>query len=203
MRLIKVVLSFLSAVVIFAGAMIIFDYTHEPPEKILGNVSYYIDGDTLDVGGERIRLYGMDAPEMEQFCLSLKKMEPCGKIALSHLMKLTNDVSLQCVVKGKDRYNRLVAQCFTDDFDVSAEMVRRGYAFAYGAYENEEKEAKAEKRGLWNMEFEKPDEWRKNKTNSYLDRAYANPHVPLYKRRILSVIDRFTIDNFRKNYSYK
>jgi len=199
MRLFKTILFFLSTVVLFAVASVVFEYYQEPPQKILGFYTATIDGDTLIIGENKIRIEGIDAPEKAQICASLKGIEPCGEQAWKELVRLVHDNALICSVSGKDRYNRILARCTReDDTDIGAEMVRNGYAFAYGAYENEEKEAKAAKRGLWNMEFEKPQDWRKRKAETYYGRAFARPHTPLYMEHIISVIDRLIVDKFIK-----
>ncbi len=72
----------------------------------------------------------------------------------------------KCVVKERDRYQRLVAECFIGKESLSKFMVREGYAVAYVQYSKDfiedEKYAKQNKLGIWSMNFQMPSEYRKS-----------------------------------------
>ena len=58
-----------------------------------------VDGDTLEVAGERIRLFGIDAPEMKQTCEWPGKTVPCGRLATTALMDLTAGSEITCKIR--------------------------------------------------------------------------------------------------------
>ncbi len=130
-----------------------------------------IDGDTIIVDGDKVRLEGIDAPEMKQTCLnSNRKNYKCGSQARNALkaMLLSNNLkSFKCNVSGKDRYDRLIGECFIDQVNINEWMVRQGWAMAYLQYSKkyveQEKSARAEKIGIWQGDFIKPWDWRRGK----------------------------------------
>lgn len=124
-----------------------------------------VDGDGLRVGGAVIRLWGIDAPELDQTCEAEGRETPCGEDARFLLGALVQAGELRCETKDTDRYGRTVARCFAGGHDLGGEMVRQGYALDFrrysgGFYAEQEKEAKAAQRGLWAGDFTPPWEWR-------------------------------------------
>ena len=100
-------------------------------EDITGSARV-IDGDTIEVAGQRIRLHGIDAPESDQTCEWPGKTIPCGRLATTALMDLTAGVQVTCKTREKDRYGRWVAVCYDPDgFDIGKNMVHTGWALAY------------------------------------------------------------------------
>ena len=67
-----------------------------------------------------------------------------------------------CRAFETDQHGRLLGHCRAGAADLNREMVRSGYALAYGAFESDEREAKAGRRGLWSGEFERPRDWRRS-----------------------------------------
>ena len=128
-----------------------------------------IDGDTIHIGKLKYRLFGIDAPEIKQICEKDNTKIQCGVIAKSVLKNKIADKIPECIVKDKDRYQRLVAECFIGKESLSRFMVREGYAVAYSQYsENfieDEKYAKENKLGIWSMNFQIPSEYRKSLRN--------------------------------------
>ena len=124
-----------------------------------------IDGDTLDVGGVRLRLWGIDAPEKRQTCRTGGRTWNCGGLAIAALRSRSGDV--RCESKGRDRYGRVLGVCFEVEEDVNAWLVSEGWALAYRRYSTdyveEEKEARKEKRGVHRGEFVAPWDWRRGK----------------------------------------
>lgn len=146
-------------------AMILFGASATASERVVG-VASVIDGDTLEVHGQRIRLLGIDAPESRQTCMRGDKPWRCGKDAAFALADKIGHKPVACEAKGKpDRYGRAIAVCQLDGEDLNAWMVREGWAMAYRqysrAYVEDEAAARESRRGIWSSEFTPPWEWRK------------------------------------------
>ena len=124
------------------------------------------DGDTIKVNGEKIRFSGIDTPELKQTCLKDNVKNFCGIEAKQILVDKIADNKVKCVKEGKDRYKRTLAECFVNDESLSSYLVRNGYAFAYRKYSKkfiiDEDYARANKLGMWSMEFEYPWDFRRN-----------------------------------------
>lgn len=120
-----------------------------------------VDGDTLAFGSRRVRLHGVDAPELGQTCRRSGTDYPCGAAARDELRDLTRGQPVACRIRGHDRFGRDLGTCRARDLDLGAELVRRGLVLASGAYEAEERQARRNKVGLWAGSFERPSEWRK------------------------------------------
>ena len=128
-----------------------------------------IDGDTIHIGKLKYRFFGIDAPETKQICEKDNIKIKCGVIAKNVLKKKIGDKIPECIVKNKDRYQRLVAECFIGKESLSKFMVREGYAVAYTQYSKDfiedERYAKENKLGIWAMSFQIPSEYRKSLKN--------------------------------------
>jgi endonuclease YncB( thermonuclease family) len=123
-----------------------------------------IDGDTIDVAGVRVRLWGVDAPESKQFCEAGNRRYACGTDATSALARLIGDQTLTCRERGRDRWQRVIAVCLAGGKDLGKEMVRIGWALAFIRYSSdyvtEEREAQRDRLGLWAGSFVPPWDWR-------------------------------------------
>ena len=131
-----------------------------------------VDGDTIKINGERIRFGGIDAPETnyrgkKQFCYLNEEKIDCANLSKLQLKEKIGANPISCErEKDKDFFGRTVAECFVKGESLSTFMVRSGYAFDFVRYSKkkyaeDEAYAKANKLGLWTMEFEYPWEWRK------------------------------------------
>ncbi len=130
-----------------------------------GYASRIIDGDTLVWKGRRVRLHGMDAPEMDQTCRDESgEVYMCGWRARQHLKEIISDRPMFCDRVTTDRYGRDVAVCLVDGIDIGERMVLDGWAVAYirysRAYAWAENEARRNRRGLWRGTFTMPETWR-------------------------------------------
>ena len=131
---------------------------------LIGQASV-IDGDTLEIHGQRVRLYGIDAMESRQLCWNGKrKRYACGREAALALDDFIGDSVIACESRGHDRYGRMVARCSVRGEDLGAWMVESGHALAYRQYSRDyvkqEQGARKGKRGVWKGKFVKPWEWR-------------------------------------------
>jgi len=118
-----------------------------------------VDGDSLAFGADRVRLYGIDAPELAQTCDRDGATVACGRMARAHLRNLAGE-STKCVGVGIDRYDRILARCQSGGNDLNAAMVRDGWAVDAGEYAAEEQLARRGRSGLWAMRFDSPQAWR-------------------------------------------
>ena len=125
------------------------------------------DGDSLRAGAERLRLFGIDAPELKQACADENGVKyACGQVAKDALeLLLISQKTLSCEIVDIDRYKRKVARCFQADKDISQWLVEKGLAVAYLAYSKDYQSAQQQARharlGLWNGLFMMPDKWRR------------------------------------------
>ena len=130
--------------------------------RALVGYAQVIDGDSLRLNGEELRLEGIDAPELRQTCSdSAGRSVACGRQARQALSALAGQGPLSCEIGKADRYGRGLARCRLGERDVNAAMVSGGHAISYGAYRSEEEQAKAAGRGLWALSFERPEAWRR------------------------------------------
>lgn len=132
--------------------------------KDISGRAVVIDGDTLDIDGERVRLHGIDAPEAAQVCHLSGLDWPCGREATRFLSHAAGAGVVLCSGAKRDRYGRLIAVCYVDGSCLNAAMVAHGWALAYRKYSldyvAEEDAARSAERGLWRGQFTEPWEWR-------------------------------------------
>lgn len=123
-----------------------------------------VDGDSLAIAGQRVNLWGIDAPEVRQQCTSPEGPVPCGVMAMDRLQGLVENAEVECQVRDRDREGRFVAVCTVPSADLSAALVRDGWAMAYRKYStnyvDEEDSARMDRRGMWAYEFVAPEDWR-------------------------------------------
>lgn len=160
-------------ILIIAGLVVWFeDESWEPLEASVR----VVDGDSLAIGEKRLRLVGIDAPELQQTCLRDGKAVQCGVLAKQHLTGLVAATTVSCADHGTDKHGRQLAVCrgstSTDPVNgtlvkageqatFNAQMVHDGWAVSYGDYKALEVLAALSGRGLWALEFEQPEDWRK------------------------------------------
>ncbi|EOB5037474.1 thermonuclease family protein [Campylobacter upsaliensis] len=147
------------------------DFKEQNLEKeLIGKVSRVIDGDTIELLAKtskenpynhitklKIRLYGIDAPELKQ---------AYGKEAKEYLSALVLKQEVSLIIENKDKYDRFVGTIFLKGQDINKEMVKNGYAHAYESFSKkylaEQADAKMFKLGLWQDEKAvKPSEFRR------------------------------------------
>ena len=128
-----------------------------------------VDGDTIKVNYERVRLHGIDTPESRQSCERADVTRwRCGKAATQALRRMVADQRVTCRDDGRGRglCGRLRAFCYLPDgTDLSGWLVRSGHGVAYWRhskrYVPQEEAAKAEGIGIWQGRFVEPHRWRR------------------------------------------
>ncbi|WP_068832916.1 thermonuclease family protein [Xanthomonas graminis] len=126
------------------------------------------DGDTLTVAKQRIRLWGIDAPESAQQCTTKDgRSWPCGRRSAAALDGYVLEKTVRCQPKDTDRYGRVVAECFVQGQSVNRLMVSSGWAVAYRQYATafvaDEADARQHQRNLWQGPFQMPADYRRGK----------------------------------------
>jgi endonuclease YncB( thermonuclease family) len=142
-------------------------WTNRPPLQN-GHMLFASDGDSFSLGGNdgpvRIRLTGIDAPELAQTCRDARGAGwPCGIRARDALSRIVaRKAALSCSSVGKDRYDRALSRCqLADGRDLAAQLVRDGWAMATDEeYLLEQGVAQSAKAGIWQGTFEAPADWR-------------------------------------------
>lgn len=164
---------------LLVGLLISSAWLTDKPGRLIrqgtGAAIYVIDGDTLRIGKDTIRLSAIDAPEYRQSCVDEREQRwPCGQASSQRLAQLILSPGLSCVSQATDRFGRALATCSTDAVqDIGRAMVLEGLATAYDgrggeAYAAYEREARKARRGVWRGTFDRPREWRR-----------ANPRRPV------------------------
>ena len=145
-------------------------------EEIYGKAKV-VDGDTIHIKSYKIRLEGIDAPEMKQKCkkefiristiigMSFTKDYACGVESKKKLINKIDNRLIKCISLSKDRYKRYLATCYKNSINLNKWMVRNGHSVAYERYSKQyvkdEDYAKKNKLGIWQSSFIRPEKWRK------------------------------------------
>jgi|TARA_B100000029_G_scaffold516737_1_gene633480 endonuclease YncB( thermonuclease family) len=136
-------------------------------DMILYGKAVVTDGDSLRISGRRIRLLGIDAPELKQKCINnIGLFYLCGQKSKNVLLRKISSKIIICRFKNTDRYGRVLSVCWVDKININSWLVTNGYAVAYRRYSSafikDEMKARSTKKGLWSGEFEMPESWRQN-----------------------------------------
>lgn len=120
-----------------------------PSHQIVGTASV-IDGDTIEIHSDRIRIDGYDAPESGSMCGTINVYQQ----ASTALADFVGHRTVICDINGKDPYNRYIAECKVGGKSIAEYMVEQGWArdwpkYSNRAYADEERRARAAKRGIW------------------------------------------------------
>ena len=137
---------------------------YDPFEEVVG-VAQVEEGDVLAVGGQPVRLYGIDAPELGQMCSTRRGVRfDCGEAARSILERLIGTAEVSCSVYAGLSDGRSVGRCFVGGADLGLAMVSRGWAYTLPSLSNRyggaQAEAQARRAGLWSARAQRPWVWR-------------------------------------------
>ena len=139
------------------------------PGTFSGKVRYVTDGDTFFIGDHEIRLWGVDAPEMKQpfYHRVSGQPVPAGRQAQQALRRIVKGKTVTCRIKHRDRFGRIVGQCFIGTEDIGRIMIQQGHAFDWphysrGLYAADEQYARSRGNGIWTTRFDStPWTWRR------------------------------------------
>ena len=127
-----------------------------------------IDGDSIKVGNNEVRLFGVDAPEFKQVCFDAKNEEyECGKKSFYFLLNLATKKNAKCYYAELDKYNRFLAKCFIGEISINDEIIKNGMGVIYDYSQADEEIkklealAKEKELGIWQGAFELPKDYRK------------------------------------------
>jgi endonuclease YncB( thermonuclease family) len=134
----------------------------------LSGLPTVIDGETVEVGGARFRLYGIDAPDPRQNCEIRGREYDCGHISKTALMDLVAGVKIRCLPRVSamaiSATGTPQATCYAGGYDLAEGMVHTGWALAMprdgGKYLRIERQAEQGRRGLWQGKFTWPWDWK-------------------------------------------
>lgn len=121
-----------------------------------------IDGDTLEIQGTRIRLWGIDAPESSQLCRNAdSNLYRCGANAANQLDGFIARRPVSCISLSQDQYGRTVATCLVGTADLGEWLVSNGLAldwprYSGGRYRAAQREADRSGRGIWAGSYVEP-----------------------------------------------
>ncbi len=124
----------------------------EKRSNTIAGVASVIDGDTIEIHGERIRLSGYDTPERGKRCGNINVYQKAA-LALSDFI---GRQTVHCDVSGTDRYDRSIATCAVGGVDLGDHMVREGWGrdwprYSKGRYAGEERSARSKSKGVWGL----------------------------------------------------
>jgi len=134
---------------------------------VIAGPAHITDGDSLRIQGERIRILGIDAPELGQDCFDEGgEAIQCGVLSSEYMAALIDGRPVSCRWLERDKYRRILGHCFVEEadgtpVDLNRAMVEDGWAFSYSSYPREERQARAQKRGMWRWKVQKPQDWRR------------------------------------------
>lgn len=136
------------------------------PAGLAADAVRVVDGDSLELGGQRVRLKGIDALELHQTCRDAGGAGiACGQEARAALAALVADGPVRCSDEGTDRFGRTLARCKNGrGEEINRALVREGWALAFAGdprYAAEERAARQARRGIHAWAFVPPAEWRR------------------------------------------
>lgn len=162
------------AALIMAAALALAVQARPARAVELNGPAQVLDGNSIVIGGRRIGLYGIEAPDEDQVCQRRSGAWRCGQEAGWALAERLERHWVLCDTRpapeapAEAAPDALSAVCYLDGrrIDVNAWMVEQGWALAdrtAAAYVAQEQAAQRAGRGLWSGKFDPPWEWRARK----------------------------------------
>ena len=153
--------------------LFLFIFQSLQASEIFG-IAKVVDGDTIKIRKQIIRLIFIDAPEIKQKCFTKeKKIYFCGNESKEFLKNIINNKQIYCEYTKKDKYKRILSECFLTKkklHSINYKMIENGWALIYKRYPFPKKYliaedyAKKTNSGIWQGKFILPEIWRiKNK----------------------------------------
>lgn len=147
-----------------AGQKATPNHSAQPNERLFGRAKA-LEGDLLSVGGEEVRIMGIDAPDPGQMCKNkYGSRYDCFAVAKGVLSSLIGDADVECTIAERDRNGQKKGECRVRGIDLGAAMVARGWAFSFRSltpvYQRSEAYAQSKKFGMWAGQVERPWQWR-------------------------------------------
>ena len=174
----------LSILILLFISIVFASYCYADTMTIRGKARV-IDGDTIEVNGEKIRLLCIDTPESKykgktQYCLDNET--DCGDLAKKALKQLIDKKEVWCEYEKKDMYGRILGMCQEYSYlntypywgTYNYGMIYAGYAWYYPGgkeckpFKEAFEKAQEEQRGLFDENiggFKEPKLWRKTRSN--------------------------------------
>lgn len=167
--------AWLGTVLLLAAGIVLLQAVDRSDAGNLAGPARVIDGDTLAIGGQRVRIIGVDAPETRQICRNAARQGwPCGVEAAEAMRAHLGQDPVSCRLAGRDRYGRDLGECALEGHDLGSWLVRQGWAIPFGdrrkVYEAQRRAAQASRRGLWAGPFDRPADWRRTHARHREDR---------------------------------
>ncbi|QHO72336.1 nuclease [Bradyrhizobium sp. CCBAU 051011] len=150
---------------IAVALFVLFSTAFANAQEIAGQ-AVVTDGDTIEIRGIKIRLWGIDAVESKQLCWdAASNVRQCGRIAANAVAEMIGRRVVSCLPVSLDRDRRIVGRCSVNGHDLSEVIVRYGYAIDYvrysnGAYAQSQELARSTKSGNWQYAWQYPENFR-------------------------------------------
>ena len=130
-----------------------------------------VDGDTINMAGEVIDLFGVDAPEIKQQCRIYQLDWPCGERAVVMLERLIAKKPVRCdIIRQSDGSpgNLVLAHCYNyENVNLNSAIIGAGMAVPIlnqtRRYVSAGYSAQIQRLGLWSGQFILPRQWREGK----------------------------------------
>lgn len=134
---------------------------------VIAGKARVVDGDTLDVGNQRVHLFGIDAPELSQVCKFADRYWDCGHRARDSLAKYVEGGTITCRSRGPQSKVLVSAVCYKNAVsDLGAYQIDQGMAVAETEFSEDyvdgEQVAQKNLKGIWSSTFDLPWLYRKD-----------------------------------------
>ena len=127
---------------------------HAQNKTIAGRATV-VDGETLEIRGTRVRLYGIAQSADDHVCERTDDERwKCGPRALNALEEFLEESIVSCTLRDKDDQGRALGTCLAGGTDIALWLIRGGLATALPAssrYVKAQDEARAARRGMWEL----------------------------------------------------